>query len=166
MATHTFVTNDYARKSQIVDLQVSTNTIVQSVNQIQEKVTDVKDRMDSALCEISYRSKESTRNHEEIMEGLGQDFSNMGKTLSEIRQRDSNPDKPIPDLFILPNPSISILSPVYKPSETIIQKRFPHHFPEEEKPKSSSRDHHSLVIVQNPSYETFHTIPADHHPQT
>jgi hypothetical protein len=28
MATHTFVTNDYARKGQIVDLQVSTNTIV------------------------------------------------------------------------------------------------------------------------------------------
>jgi hypothetical protein len=28
MATHTFVTNDYARKGQFRDLQVSTNTIV------------------------------------------------------------------------------------------------------------------------------------------
>jgi hypothetical protein len=34
MATHTFVTNDYARKGQIIDLQVSTNTIVHSVNEI------------------------------------------------------------------------------------------------------------------------------------
>jgi hypothetical protein len=102
MATHTFVTNDYARKGQIVDLQVSTNTIVQSVDQIQEKVTEVKEKMDSALTEISYRSRESTRNHEEMMEGLGHAFSNMGKTLTEIRQKDSHPDKPIPDSFILP----------------------------------------------------------------
>ena len=29
MATHTFVTNDYARKGNIRDLQVSTNTIAQ-----------------------------------------------------------------------------------------------------------------------------------------
>ena len=28
MTTHTFVTNDYARKGQIKDLQVSTNTVV------------------------------------------------------------------------------------------------------------------------------------------
>ena len=32
MATHTFMTNDYARKGQIRDIKVSTNTIVQSVN--------------------------------------------------------------------------------------------------------------------------------------
>jgi hypothetical protein len=44
MATHTFVTNDYARKGQIRDLQVSTNTIVQSINQINDKVVDVKKR--------------------------------------------------------------------------------------------------------------------------
>ena len=85
METHTFVTNDYARKGQIIDLQVSTNTIFHSVNQIQEKVTYVKDKMDSALCEISSKSRESLRNHEELMEGLGQDFSKMGKTLTEIR---------------------------------------------------------------------------------
>jgi len=82
MATHTFVTNDYAKKGQIIDLQISTNTIVHFVNQIQEKVIDVKDKMDSALCEISCKSRESLRNHEELMEGLGQDFSKMGKTLT------------------------------------------------------------------------------------
>jgi predicted nucleic acid-binding Zn-ribbon protein len=71
MATHTFVTNDYARKGQIIDLQVSTNTIVHSVNEIQDKVTDVKDKMDSTLSEISSKSRESLRNHEELMEGLG-----------------------------------------------------------------------------------------------
>jgi hypothetical protein len=87
------------------------------------------------------------------MEGLRQAFSNMGKTLIEIRQKDSNPDKTIPNSFILPNPPISILSLVYKPSEIVIQKSFPHHFPEEERLESSSRDHYSLVIVQNPSYE-------------
>jgi hypothetical protein len=167
MATHTFVTNDYARKGQIVDLQVSTNTIVHSVNQIQEKVTDVKDKMDSALCEISCKSRESLRNHEELMEGLGQAFSKMGKTLTEIRQKDSNPDKPIPDPFILPNPSISILSPVYKPSETVIQKRFPHHFPpEEDKPESSSKEHLSLVTIQNPAYENLPHHTSRPQPQT
>lgn len=94
------------------------------------------------------------------MEGLGQAFSRMGKTLTEIRQKDSIPDKPIPDPFILPNPSISILSPVYMPSETKIQKKFPHHFPPEEdilesssKPKTSSKDHLSLVSIQQPAYE-------------
>jgi hypothetical protein len=52
------------------------------------------------------------------------------------------------------------LSPVYKPSETIIQKKFPHHFPPEEdipeyssKPESSSKDHLSLVSIQQPAYE-------------
>jgi hypothetical protein len=44
MATHIYVTNDYARKEQIMDLQVSTNTIVHSVDQIQDKVIDVKDK--------------------------------------------------------------------------------------------------------------------------
>jgi len=158
METHTFVTNGYARKGQIIDLQVSTNTIFHSVNQIQEKVTDVKDKMDSSLCEISSKSRESWRNHEELMEGLGQDFSKMGKTLTQIRQKDSVPDKPIPDPFILPNPSISILSLVYKPSQTKIQKKFPHHFPpEEDIPESSSKpeskDHLSLVSIQQPTYE-------------
>jgi hypothetical protein len=157
MATHTFITNDYARKDQIMDLQVSTNTIVRSVDQIQEKVIDVKDKMDSALLEIEYKAKESSRNHEEIMEGLGTTFSHMGRTLTEIKGKTSQPDKPIPTSFILPSSHISILSPVHKPSEIEIVKRFPLHFPpEEETPESSSkspRDHHSLVTIKNPSYE-------------
>jgi len=45
MAMHTFVTNDYARKGHIRDLQVSTNTIVQSVNQINNKVADIHDKV-------------------------------------------------------------------------------------------------------------------------
>jgi hypothetical protein len=140
MATHTFITNDYARKEQILDLQVSTNTIVRSVDQIQEKVIDVKDKMDSALSEISYRARESSRNHEEIMEGLGNAFSTMGKSLTEIKGKTSQPDKPIPTSFILPSSHISILSPVHKPSEIEIVKRFPFHFPpEEETPESSSK---------------------------
>jgi hypothetical protein len=43
MDTHTFVTNDYARKEHIIDLQVSTNTIVHSVNQLNSRVTYITD---------------------------------------------------------------------------------------------------------------------------
>jgi hypothetical protein len=71
MATHTFVTNDYAKRGQKRDLQVSTNIVVQSVNEIQDKVTNVKEKIDIALIEISSKSRESKRNHEELMEGLG-----------------------------------------------------------------------------------------------
>jgi hypothetical protein len=149
MATHTFVTNDYARRGQIRDLQVSTNTVVQSVNEIQDKVTDVKEKMDTALIEISSKSRESKRNHEELMEGLGEAFSNMGKSLLEIKQKDNIPDKPIPDPYILPNHPISILSPVYKPSETKMDKKFPHHFPPEKDTPESSKENLSLVSIQN-----------------
>jgi hypothetical protein len=45
-----------------MDLQVSTNTVVHSVNQIHEKVVDVKDKVDSTLYEVSFKSKE---NHED-----------------------------------------------------------------------------------------------------
>jgi hypothetical protein len=103
MEMHTFVTNDYARRGQIRDLQVSTNTVVQSVNEIQDKVTNVKEKMDTALIEISEKMRESKRNHEELMEGLGEAFSNMGKSLLEIKQKDNIPDKPIPDPYFLPN---------------------------------------------------------------
>jgi hypothetical protein len=106
--------------------------------------------MDTALIEISSKSRESKRNHEELMEGLGEAFSNMGKSLLEIKQKDSVPDKPIPDPYILPNHPISILSPVYKPSETKIEKKFPHHFPpEKDTPESSSKENLSLVSIQN-----------------
>jgi hypothetical protein len=66
-------------------LHVSTNTIVQSVNEINNKVTYVKEKMGSALNEISSKSRESKRDHEELMEGLGEAFSTMGKSLLEIK---------------------------------------------------------------------------------
>jgi hypothetical protein len=147
MATQIYITNDYAKKEQIMDLQVSTNTIVHSVDQIQEKVIDCKEKMDSALLEISYRARESNRNHEEIMEGLGTAFSAMGKSLTEIKGRTSQPDKPIPTSFLLPSSHISILSPVYKPSETESVKKFPLHFPlKKDKPESSKKSQKTFIL--------------------
>jgi hypothetical protein len=57
MATHTFVTNDYARKGQIRDLQVSTNTIVQSVNQLNSRVTDITDCVEKTQELVKQKNK-------------------------------------------------------------------------------------------------------------
>jgi hypothetical protein len=153
MATHTFVTNNYARKGHIRDLQVSTNTIVQSINQINDKVVDVQEKVDKTIDVVTHKSQESTQHHEELMEGLGEAFSTMGKTLLEIKQKDHIPDKPIPHSFILPNPPISIVSPIYKPSEMTIEKKFPHHFPKTQDEPESSKNNLSLVSIQKPSFE-------------
>jgi hypothetical protein len=152
MATRTFVTNDYARKGQIKDLQVTTNTIVQSINQINDKVVDVQEKVDKTI-EVTHKSQESTQHHEELMEGLGEAFSTMGKTLLEIKQKDHIPDKPIPHSFILPNPPVSIISPIYKPSEMTIEKKFPHHFPKTQDEPKSSKNNLSLVSIQKTSFE-------------
>lgn len=109
--------------------------------------------MDTALTEISTKSRESKRNHEELMEGLGETFSNMGELLLEIKQKDNIPDKPNPDPYILPNHPISIMSPVYKPSETKMDKKFPHHFPPEKDTPKSSKENLSLVSIQQLAYE-------------
>jgi hypothetical protein len=153
MATHTFVTNDYARKGHIRDLQVSTNTIIQSINQINDRVTNFHSQATKTQDVIMLKSNDYAKNHEELMEGLGEAFSTMGKTLLEIKPKEKAPDKPIPKSFILPHSPISIVSPVYNPKETTIEKKFPIYFPKEE-PSSSSKDNNlSLVSVQRPSYE-------------
>jgi len=85
MATHTFVTNDYVRKGQIRDLQVSTNTIVQSINQINDKVVDVNEKVDKTIEVVTHKSQESTQHHEELMEGLGEAFFTIIKSLLEIK---------------------------------------------------------------------------------
>jgi hypothetical protein len=155
MATHTFVTNDYARKGHIKDLQVSTNTIAQFVNQMNDKVADIYDRVGKTQNIVIQKTEDSVKNHEELMEGLGEAFSIIGKTLLEIKQKETTPEKPIPQSFILPHSLISIVSPIYKPEEKSNEKKFLIHFPKEEpNPSSSSTNPNlSLVFVQRPSYE-------------
>jgi len=95
------------------------------------------------------------------MEGLGTAFFAMGKSLTDIKEKSRQTYKPIPNTFLLPTSHISILSPVYKPSEKESVKKFPLHFPPEtDEPESSSKTsekRHSLVTIKNPSYEN---IPA------
>jgi len=45
MATQVYLTKDHVKQEQIMDLQVSTNTVVHAVNQIHEKVVDVRYRL-------------------------------------------------------------------------------------------------------------------------
>jgi hypothetical protein len=116
-------------------------------------VVDIKERVDKTTDVIT---KESTQHHEDLMEGLGEAFSIMGKTLLEIKDKDHILDKPIPHSFILPNSLISIVSPVYKPSETKIEHKFPHHFPKAQDEPESSKNTLSLVSIQKPSYENLH----------
>jgi hypothetical protein len=155
MATHTFVTNDYDRKGNIRDLQVSTNIITQSVNQINDRVADIYDRVGKTQNIVIQKTEDSAKNHEELMEGLGESFSVIGKTLLEIKKKDTTPDKPIPQSFILPQSPISIISHVYKPEEKSSEKKFPIHFPKEEPNSSSSSTNPnlSMVSIQRPSYE-------------
>jgi hypothetical protein len=80
---------------------------------------------------VMQKTEDSTKNHEEPMEGLREAFSIMGKTLLDIKQKDTTHEKPIPKYFILPHSLISIVSPVYKPEEKSNRKKFPIHFPKE-----------------------------------
>jgi len=59
------------------------------------------------------------------MEGLGEAFSGVGNFFSKIQKKDTHPDRPIPQSFILPHSPISIISPVYIPKENTIQKQIP-----------------------------------------
>jgi len=74
MDTHTFVTNDYSRKGHIRDLQVSKNTIVQSVNQLNSRVTDITDCVEKTQGLVKQETNDSTKKHEELMKGLGEPF--------------------------------------------------------------------------------------------
>ena len=74
------------------------------------------------------------------MEGLGEDFSVVGKTLLKIQEKDTHPDKPIPQFFILPHAPISIISLVYVPEEKEIKKKFPAYFPTKDVDPCSSTD--------------------------
>jgi len=158
MATQIYLTKDYAKQEQIMDLQLSTNTVVHSVNQIHEKIVDVRNKVDTTLYEFSFKDRE---NHEDLVDGLGTALTEIGKSLTEIKKKSSQKDKPIPSSFLLPSPHISILSPVYNPSEKAIHKKFPFFFPpEKEKPESSKKnedDTFSLVTIRKPAYED---IPA------
>ena len=101
------------------------------------------------------KTEDYAKNHEDLMEGLGEAFSVIEKTLLEIKQKDTTPDKPIPQSFIPPHSLISIVSPVYKHDEKSNEKKFPIHFLNEEPNLSSSSTNPnlSLVYVQRPSYE-------------
>ena len=77
------------------------------------------------------KTEDSAKNHEELMEGLGEAFSVIRKTLLEIKQKDTTPDKQIPQYFILPHSLISIV-PLYispkksqtrRNSQSIFQKK-------------------------------------------
>jgi hypothetical protein len=120
-----------------------------------DRVADIYDRVGKTQNIVIQKTEDSAKNHEELMEGLGEAFSIMGKTLLEIKQKDTTPDKPIPQSFILPHSPISIVSPVYKPEEKSNEKKFPIHFPKEKpNPSSSSTNPNlSLVSIQRPSYE-------------
>jgi hypothetical protein len=109
--------------------------------------------VDKTIDVVTHKSIESTKNHEELMEGLGEAFSTMGKTLLEIKQKDPIPDKPIPHSFILPNSPIYIVCPIYNPSKTTMEQKFPHHFPKAQDEPESSKNNLSLVSIQKPSYE-------------
>jgi len=63
MATHTFVTNDYAIKQHIDKLQFSTNKVASSINSVNSKVSGIKNTLESE----KYSSK---IDHEELMEGI------------------------------------------------------------------------------------------------
>jgi hypothetical protein len=153
MATQIYLTKDYVRQEQIMDLQVSTNTVVHSVNQIHENIVDVKDKVDTTLYEISFKSKEK---HKDLMDGLGNDLTEIGKTLTYIKRKSIKEDKPIPSSYLLPSPHISILTPVHNPSEKTIKKKFPFFFPPEQKPESCKKeedDNISMVTIRIPAYE-------------
>jgi hypothetical protein len=154
MATQVFSTTDQESQRHIMDLQVSTNTVVHSVNQIHEKVVNIQDKMDISLQEVSSKTRE---NHEDLMDGLGTALTAIGKSLTDIKQKSIKVDKPIPSSFLLPSSHISILSPVYKPSEKTIKQKFPFFFPpEQEKPEASKKideETISLVSIRRPAYE-------------
>jgi hypothetical protein len=58
---------------------------------------------------FSYNKSE---NHEELMEGLGTAFSAMGKSLTDIKKKSRQTDKPIPNSFSFPHP-IFLFCPLY-----------------------------------------------------
>jgi hypothetical protein len=115
---------------------------------------DITDYVEKTQELVKQKTDDFAKHHEELMEGLGEAFSVVGKTLLKIKEKDIHLDKPIPRSFILPHAPISIISPVYIPEEKEIQKKFPAHFPSEDvDPSSSTNPNLSLVSIQRPSYE-------------
>jgi hypothetical protein len=77
MEAHTFVTNDYARKKQIDQLQVSANQVASSINSVNSQVFEIKNTLES-------EKDSSKRDHEEPMEGLGEAFKNIGESIIKV----------------------------------------------------------------------------------
>jgi hypothetical protein len=65
MAAHTFVTNDYDRKQQIDQLQVSANQVASSINSYNLQVFEIKSTVENTrqiLENEKYSSKETMKN--------------------------------------------------------------------------------------------------------
>jgi hypothetical protein len=60
-----------------------------------DRVVDIYDQVGKTQNIMMQKTKDSAKNHEELMEGLGEAFSIMGKTLLEIKQKGTTHDKPI-----------------------------------------------------------------------
>jgi tetrahydromethanopterin S-methyltransferase subunit G len=154
METQVYVPKNQVKPEQIYDLQVSTNTVVHSINQIHEKVVNIQDKVETTLHEVSFRSKE---HQEELMDGLGTALTAIGQSLTDIKKKTIKEDKPIPSSFLLTSSHISILSPVYKPSEKTIKQKYPFFFPPERPQPESSKPPEdeplSMVSIRRPAYE-------------
>jgi hypothetical protein len=151
METHTFVTNDYARKTHIDQLQVSTNKIIYSVNQMQQKIYEVKSDVEVTRNLVQEEKGSLKENHEELRECLDQAFTEMGKRILKVTEKPQN--KPIHASHLPPPKKItSNSSTVYTPEETNVKKNISSHFPPEA--ESSS---HSLITEYQPST---HILPA------
>jgi len=90
-------------------------------------VTDITGYVEKTQEIVRQKTKDSAKNHEELMEGLGEAFLAVGKTLSKIQEKDTHHDRLIPQSFILPHSPISIISPIYILEEKTIEKKFPTH---------------------------------------
>jgi hypothetical protein len=78
---------------------------------------DITDCVEKTQELVKQKTNDSAKNHEELMEGLEESFSLMGKTLLKIQEKYTHLDKPISRYSILPHAPISIISPVYIPEE-------------------------------------------------
>lgn len=159
MATQVFEPKENIKPEKIYDLQVSTNTTVHAVNNIQDKVHDLDRKVDQVLHEVSEKKTEKR----ETMEELGSALSSIGKSLTDLNKKKI--DKPIPNSFLNPPPHMSILSPpVYNPSGVNTKQKFSVFFPPESPPPESSKkspdEPHSLVSIRKPSFEQ---IPPHFH---
>jgi hypothetical protein len=151
LATQVYQTPDHVNPEQIIDLQVSTNTVVDATNHIREKV----ESLDSTLKEVCHEISEKQSERRETLEELGSALSSIGKTLTDLHQKKR--DKPIPDTFLRAPPPMSINSPVYNPAKrSLKEKKFILFPPESPNPDSSEKPvslaNFKQTLVDNPHF--------------